>query len=301
MKKIIYACAFSICALFATAQTPQKFNYQAVARNAQGGLLLNQNVKIKASILNGSPNGTSQYSETHTVTTHAQTGVFTLAIGGGVASNGNFATISWASGEKYLKIEMDPTGGNNFSLVGTSQLLSVPYALHAESTTNSTDKIAIIEYKNDGNEGCTITTAGQWHKRCLNFQSVNNIPASLTFNDANDVLVLQPGKYLVRAFGVANYCGGNVLRIRNTLTDVDEIYGSPGFSRPDDVDGENSYSQLEGILTVTAVNAQYVLEHWIQSNPTAGGSAVNKIYGDWPEWTNNVNAVWTRIVIQKIN
>lgn len=130
MKKYINTLIFLVCAFAALAQAPQKFNYQAVARNAQGTVLPNQNVKIRASILDGSANGTSQYSETHSVTT-SQLGLFNLAIGGGTVVSGNFTNITWANGDKYLKIEMDATGGNNFSLVGTSQLLSVPYALNA--------------------------------------------------------------------------------------------------------------------------------------------------------------------------
>jgi hypothetical protein len=130
MKNYLNTLLFMVCAFTAIAQTPQKFNYQAVARNAQGAILPNQNVKIRASILDGSANGMSQYTETHSVTT-SQLGLFNLAIGGGILVSGDFMTISWANGDKFLKIEMDATGGNNFSLVGTSQLLSVPYALNA--------------------------------------------------------------------------------------------------------------------------------------------------------------------------
>lgn len=133
MKKYINTLIFLVCAFATLAQAPQKFNYQAVARNAQGSVLPNQNVKIRASILDDSANGTSQYSETHSVST-SQLGLFNLAIGGGTIVSGTFSNVTWASGDKYLKIEMDATGGNNFSLVGTSQLLSVPYALFSEKS-----------------------------------------------------------------------------------------------------------------------------------------------------------------------
>ena len=133
MKRYINTFIFLFCAFAATAQVPQKFNYQAVARTAQGVVLSNQNVKIRASILDVSASGTSQYSETHNATTN-QLGLFNLVIGGGNVVDGNFVGITWASGDKYLKIEMDVTGGNNFSLVGTSQLLSVPFALFSEKS-----------------------------------------------------------------------------------------------------------------------------------------------------------------------
>lgn len=133
MKNHFNILIILLCVAPMFAQTPQKFNYQAIARNAEGVVLPNQNVKIRASILDGSVNGTSQYIETHNATTN-QLGLFILSIGGGLVESGNFTSITWASGDKYLKIEMDAAGGNNFLLMGTSQLLSVPYALHAESS-----------------------------------------------------------------------------------------------------------------------------------------------------------------------
>lgn len=138
MVKHINTLIFLVCAVATFAQAPKKFNYQAVARNAQGTVLPNQAVKIRASILDGSANGTSQYSEIHSVTT-TQLGLFNLAIGGGTVVNGKFSNITWASNNKYLKIEMDATGGNNFTLVGTNQLLSVPYALNAENGSQFID------------------------------------------------------------------------------------------------------------------------------------------------------------------
>lgn len=145
MKNYLNTLLFFLCAFSAMAQAPQKFNYQAVARNAQGAILPNQNVKIRASILDGSANGTSQYTETHSATT-SQLGLFNLAIGGGTLVSGNFSTVTWTNGNKFLKIEMDATGGNNFSLVGTSQLLSVPYALNAGNGSQWKDGVNGIRY-----------------------------------------------------------------------------------------------------------------------------------------------------------
>lgn len=129
MKNILTIISlFCVSILF--AQAPQKFNYQAVARNAQGVVIANQTIKIRTSILDGTANGNSQYSETHSATT-SQLGLFNLSIGAGTIVSGKFSEVTWSNGDKYLKIEMDPTGGNNFTVIGTSQLLSVPYALNA--------------------------------------------------------------------------------------------------------------------------------------------------------------------------
>lgn len=114
----------------AFAQAPQKFNYQAIARNNAGNELQGQNIGIQISILDGSSNGTVVYQETHTKTTNAF-GLFTLEVGAGTVVSGTFANIPWGSGEKYIKTEIDPAGGTNYTVAGNSQLISVPYALYA--------------------------------------------------------------------------------------------------------------------------------------------------------------------------
>jgi len=110
------------------AQPPDKLSYQAVVRNSSNSLLTNQNVGMRISILQGSFSGTSVYSETHIVTTNLN-GLASIEVGTGSVISGNFSYISWANGPYFIKTETDPAGGTNYSIVGTQQLLSVPYAL----------------------------------------------------------------------------------------------------------------------------------------------------------------------------
>ena len=117
--------------------TPQLMSYQAVVRNGSNQLLSNAPAGVRVSILQGSASGTAVYSETHTVTTNAQ-GLANLSIGGGTAQSGTFAGINWGTGPYFLKTETDPTGGTNYSITATSQLMSVPYALYAEKAGNNT-------------------------------------------------------------------------------------------------------------------------------------------------------------------
>lgn len=128
---LIFNLQFSIFNL--SAQAPQKINYQAVARDAGGNPLANQNVKVRLSIHDLTSSGLVVFAESHTTTTN-QFGIFNVAIGGGTIISGSFLGVNWGSGEKYLQIELDPTGGNNFSDMGTSQLISVPYALFAANS-----------------------------------------------------------------------------------------------------------------------------------------------------------------------
>lgn len=112
------------------AQAPQKINYQAVARNAAGNELQNQAIAVRFTIYNGSSTGTVVYQETGNVTTN-QFGLFTTAIGGGAVVQGDFATVNWGNGNKYLRVEIDPANGTNYTDMGAWQMLSVPFALYA--------------------------------------------------------------------------------------------------------------------------------------------------------------------------
>jgi hypothetical protein len=118
------------------AQSPTKFSYQTVVRNSGGQLLANQPIAIKISILQGSETGIVVYAERHTPITNVN-GLASLQIGGGSLLNGNIASINWAQGPYFISTETDPNGGTNYSIASTQQLLSVPYALYAETAGNS--------------------------------------------------------------------------------------------------------------------------------------------------------------------
>ena len=136
MKKallFLFVLMLSAAALF--AQAPQKMSYQAVVRNANNTLVTSQNVSARVSILQGSVNGTPVYVEIHNATTNAN-GLLTLEVGGGSTVVGSLAAVDWANGPFFLKSEIDPNGGVNYSIEGTQQLMSVPYALYAEKAGN---------------------------------------------------------------------------------------------------------------------------------------------------------------------
>jgi hypothetical protein len=109
-------------------------NFQGVARTNNNIILASQPISLRLSILQGSATGIAEYVETRRVTTNAQ-GLFTAVIGdtGAISTLGNFTTINWRNTPKFLKIEMDPTAGTNFNIMGTTQFQYVAYAQFANS------------------------------------------------------------------------------------------------------------------------------------------------------------------------
>jgi hypothetical protein len=113
------------------AQAPELMSYQTVIRNSAGALVTNQVICMRITIMQGSSTGPIVYVETQTPTTNAN-GLASMAIGGGTVVTGLVSAINWAVGPYFIKTEADPTGGTNYTITGTSQLLSVPYALYAK-------------------------------------------------------------------------------------------------------------------------------------------------------------------------
>jgi hypothetical protein len=134
---------FLLSFIFTYSQAPLGFNYQAVVRDAQGDVISEQVVSLKISLLKGSESGSPVYIETHQKTTNTF-GLITLEIGNGTMIFGNILAIDWSVNSYFMKIEMDAAGGTDYQPMGTSQLLSVPYALNASSVT-SLKSLSIME------------------------------------------------------------------------------------------------------------------------------------------------------------
>ncbi|MDQ1804619.1 beta strand repeat-containing protein [Chryseobacterium sp. PTM-20240506] len=132
MKKNLLILGLILGCFLAFGQVPEKMSYQAVIRNLSGQLIINQSIAVKVSVLQGSAAGPVVYSERLTGNTNAN-GLISLEIGTGTVLTGTFAAINWTTGNYYLKTETDPSGGTSYTISGTSQLLSVPYAMYAKS------------------------------------------------------------------------------------------------------------------------------------------------------------------------
>ena len=143
MKKFYAILCLAIASLTQLqAQAPQGFNYQATVRNSSGDLIVNTNVYFKFNVIQGSDTSVPIFTETHYVSTD-DLGQVNLVIGQGTANLGSFSALDWSLGSYYLGIELDT--GNGYLAMGTTQLLSVPYALYAENSGNATSATPNLE------------------------------------------------------------------------------------------------------------------------------------------------------------
>jgi hypothetical protein len=149
MKQKISFLGLLLLAATVFAQAPGKFSFQALVRDANGDVVKNSNVGVRIQILKTTETGTPVYAESHQVTTN-EAGLVTLAIGGGLVENGTIEAIDWKEGPYFIKTEFDPTGGTNYSMSGTSQLLSVPYALYANTSVLPNDAVSTPTQPNTG-------------------------------------------------------------------------------------------------------------------------------------------------------
>lgn len=136
--KTIYSLLFTFACLTSFSQAPQSVSYQGIARDASGNAYASQSISLRLSILQGGVSGTNVYQEIHNTTTNTH-GLFVLQMGNGTVQSGSFSNIDWGNSTYFVQTEMDETGGSNYQLLGTSQILSVPYALYAENAGNLQD------------------------------------------------------------------------------------------------------------------------------------------------------------------
>ncbi|MFT4598666.1 MAG: hypothetical protein ACI9WM_000915 [Arenicella sp.] len=178
MKKV-YLIIFLFIGVAASAQAPDKMSYQAVIRDANGEILKNQDVSIQFSVLQTSISGTSVYQEDHKLTTNSN-GLVSVYMGIGAVSSGDFSTIDWSDGTYFLKTEIDPTGGSNYTIISTTELVSVPYAVYANKAefadsltggVNETDPIF------DGSvaKGISTTDTAYWNDKLDSYSETDPV------------------------------------------------------------------------------------------------------------------------------
>lgn len=309
MKRIFLSVAALMLATYLNAQTPEGFNYQAVARDAQGTVIGKQNIALQISILG---NDEVVYTETHQVET-SELGLFSLSIGEGTIAFGDFATIDWSTGNYAVKIEMDAKGGWDYTLMGTTQLLAVPYAMHAKTAENvfsgdyndlinkpSGDSIATLgaddPWVTGGNAGTTngVDFIGTTDEEDLDFRVNDIIHFRMTENGQLEVLNTGGSVFIGQSAGrnddLSNnknvFIGGstgqnNSTGQRNVASGYWAFYSNT----------TGSYNTVSGSYAMrknTTGSSNSAYGNFSMYNNTTGGN--NTAYGDYTLFKNTVGS-----------
>ncbi len=153
---ILFVFIFISTVKIAFAQAPQGIPYQAIARNSSSGIITNHAISVRFTIHDSSSTGGAVYQETFSPTTNA-VGLFNVNVGTGSVTIGTFSNINWGRTAKFIQVELDAAGGTSYVDMGTTQMMSVPYALFAQSTgTTGSDGAKMLLYKNHFNSVSSV-------------------------------------------------------------------------------------------------------------------------------------------------
>jgi hypothetical protein len=326
MRNSIISFVLMVLSSVLIAQAPQKMSYQSVVRNTSGVLFANQSVGVRISILEGTASGAVVYQETYSSNPQTNAnGLITVEIGGGTPITGSFSSIDWESGPYFLKTETDPTGGTNYTIFGTSQLLSVPYALYTKTAGtanyNSLSNLPTLNITNwntcygwgnhaglyrpigwvpawadvTGKPGfATVATSGSYN----DLSDKPTIPGSQWTSSGSNIYyntgdvgigTTEPGT-LLQVHSNTTYTNGitPIIRISDNLKAWNIGLGLTGdrFSiASDDYTERLTVLKSNGNVGIGPVSPQYKLD-------VAGNlNIINGIYGD-ALWCNGSQALW---------
>jgi len=199
MKNILLVLLCCLSFMCTKAQAPQGIPYQSIIRNVSGSLLFNQSVQVRVTIHDSGALGNIVYQETHATTTSAAAMVI-ITIGQGSVVTGDFSTINWGSAAKFMQVELDATGGNNYVDLGTQQMMSVPYALYSQSSGDVKIKHYIGEFYGGGVViDVWRDTSGSEHGTIMALNNIGNVgvnssytyiwgPSVLTYDEYNGAI-----------------------------------------------------------------------------------------------------------------
>lgn len=229
MKKLLLgALGIVLSTQICFAQAPESFNYQAIVRDAQGNTIPNATVSFRLTIRKGSSQGASAYQEVQSKTTNDY-GHVSLQVGEGTFQSGSFEDIDWGTDSYWLQVELDLTGGTNYSVMGVSQLLSVPYALHAKTVD-----VAKVAFHASANADQSVTPFTYDTLHCDNITAGENFATPLGVFDINTYAFIAPtdGVYFFQAAAMWD-----------SITDT---YRCGAFFRVNHTDEVGSWTQSAG-------------------------------------------------------
>jgi hypothetical protein len=290
MKRIIIFATMLLLAITITAQVPNKMSYQAVVRNSSNNLVVNQQIGVKISILKTSTTGVPVYIETQTTTTN-QNGLMSIIIGNGNSSY-NISDVNWTNGSYFIKTETDPEGGTNYIITGISQMLSVPYALHAKTAESISGTITETDPVFGASEAKNITSSNitNWNSAYTwgNHASAGYLKS---FTETDPVFGASAAKNITStnttnwnsAYTWGNHATAGYLK---NYTETDPVFGA---SAAKNITSTNTTNWNSAYTWGNHASAGY-LKSFTETDPVFGASAAKNITSTN---TTNWNSAYT--------
>jgi hypothetical protein len=255
MKRLILSLvAIATISLSSFGQAPEGFKYQAVVRDAGNTILNNQAVGLQMTIQQGSIGGTTVYQETFAPTTNTY-GLVNLEIGSGTVVSGDFTTIDWSAGPYFIETAVDVTGGTSYAVMGTSQLMSVPYALHANTAENVTNDLVDdadadpnneIQAVSFSNDTLYLSNGGQVYLGTYGIDLVDDADAD-AMNEIQDLqlsgnVLTITNNGTATSIDLSGYLDNTDTQLDETA--VDAFVSNNGYiTSPDDADADPSHHE----------------------------------------------------------
>ncbi|MGE0077401.1 MAG: DNA/RNA non-specific endonuclease [Bacteroidales bacterium] len=244
MKKILALVLFCLTVSSVFAQSTDRFNYQAVVRNTDGSVIANRQVDVRVSILQGGTSGASIYVESFSQATNGY-GLINLSIG--TSNKQAFESISWGNGPYFIKVEIDINGGSNYVTMGTSQLLSVPYALYAKTagSMEETDPVFNLHPAKD----ITSNEIYQWNA-AYGWGDHSAAGYLKSYSETDPVFSIHPAKNITNGdisnwnevYSWGNHANAGYLKSYSETDPLFSVHPSRGITADNISDWNNSYS-----------------------------------------------------------
>ena len=268
MKKILTLLLLVVVTITVNAQTPpEAFNYSAVARDANSNPIANSTIGIQISIKVGSPLGATVYQENHFVNTD-DFGLFNLIVGGGSIISGTIADIDWSLDDYYLQVGMDANGGTNFLNMGSTQLLSVPYALYAKTAGSVNGNTGFSGDYNDLTNAPTLSTVAT----SGDYNDLINTPTNVSEFNNDAGYVTQADLATVATTGDYNDLINQPVTISSISTDGDTLYLSDGQTFINGSSGSNGTLPTVTTDSITITTPCYTVGYG--TLVSSGGEAI---------------------------
>ncbi len=293
MKNTIFTfAAIFLSTLFLRGQAPGLVSYQTIIRNTDNELISNKVVGIRISILKDNPNGIPVYQERHYVQTNLN-GLAYLVIGGGTPIKGKFSDIDWSTGPYYIQSETDINGGQDYKIAVFTQILSVPYAIHAKSAETLLGKINEVDPQFNASvaKGITAIDTANWNRKASGSGTGNAIDSIYNNSVAKGISAVDTASWNKKLSSFTEVDPQFNASLAKSISAADTTSWNKKLSSFTEVDPQFNASVAKGISAVDTASWNKKLSSFTEVDPQFNASVAKGISAvDTASWNKKLSS-----------